>query len=67
MPRGTWVFDPDSGGVKVPEAVKRHTEAQLRQVAQAEFAGRYTRLDIRFCGVFCTVFSPHRIRFCGRI
>lgn len=26
MSRKQWVFDPDSGGVKVPEAVKRRTE-----------------------------------------
>ncbi len=55
MASGGWVFDPDSGGVKVPEALKRQTEARIRQVAEAEFAGRYTRLDIRFRGVFCYV------------
>ena len=55
MPRGTWVFDPDSGGVKITDPVKRRTEARIRQVAEAEFAGRYTRLDIRFRGVFCYV------------
>lgn len=48
MPRGSWVFDPDSGGVKITDPVKRRTEARIRQVAEAEFAGRYTRLDIRF-------------------
>jgi hypothetical protein len=55
MPGRTWVFDPDSGGVKVPETVKRRTEARLREVAAAEFVGRYTRLEIRFRGVFCYV------------
>lgn len=55
MPRGTWIFDPDSGGVKVPEAVKKRTEVRLQQIAAAEFAGRYTRLEIRFRGVFCYV------------
>jgi hypothetical protein len=55
MPRGAWVLDPDSGGVKVPEAIKRSTAAHLQQVAEAEFAGRYTRLDIHFRGVFCYV------------
>lgn len=55
MPGRTWDFDPDSGGVKVPETVKQRTEARLREVAAGEFAGRYTRLDIRFRGVFCSV------------
>lgn len=55
MPRGSWVFDPDSGGVKIPAPVKQRTETRIRQVAEAEFAGCYTRLDIRFRGVFCYV------------
>lgn len=55
MPRGGWVFDPDSGGVKITDPVKRRTEARIRQVAETEFAGRYTRLDIRFRGQFCYI------------
>jgi hypothetical protein len=55
MPLCAWGLDPDNGGVKVPDTVKRRTETQLRQVAAAEFVGRYTRLDIRFRGVFCYV------------
>src|SRR5512147_227917 len=55
MPRGGWMFDPDSGGVKITDPVKRRTEARIRQVAEAEFAGRYTRLDIRFRGQFCYI------------
>ena len=55
MPRGSWVFDPDSGGVKITDPVKRRTEARIREVAESEFAGCYTRLDIRFRGVFCYV------------
>ena len=55
MPSGQWVFDPDSGGVKIPESVKKQTEARIRRVAEQEFAGRYTRLDIRFRGQFCYI------------
>ena len=47
-----WVFDPDSGGVKIPEAVKRRTQERIRRYAEAHFAGRYTRLDIRFRSQF---------------
>ncbi|MCI0394219.1 MAG: hypothetical protein L0322_04700 [Chloroflexi bacterium] len=53
MPRKQWVFDPDSGGVRIPEAVKRRTEKRLHEYAEAHFAGRFTRLDIRFRGQFC--------------
>src|SRR5438067_1545742 len=55
MPQRQWVFDPDSGGVKITDPVKRRTEARIRRVAEVEFAGRYTRLDIRFRGQFCYI------------
>ncbi|MBL7065748.1 MAG: hypothetical protein ISS49_16340 [Anaerolineae bacterium] len=50
-----WVFDPNSGGVKIEEAVKRRIEERIRRYAETCFAGRYTRLDIRFRGQFCYV------------
>ncbi|HEY8744203.1 MAG TPA: hypothetical protein VIU62_13945 [Chloroflexota bacterium] len=50
-----WVFDPDHGGVRVPEAVQRRTEQRLRRYAEEHFAGRYTRLEIRFRGQFCYI------------
>jgi len=55
MPRGTWVFDPNSGGTKIPEAVKTRSETRLRRYAETHFAGRYTRLDFRFRGQFCYI------------
>ena len=55
MVRKQWVFDPDHGGVKVPEAVKRRTTERISRYAQAHFAGRYTRLEIRFRGQFCYI------------
>ncbi len=53
--RRQWVFDPDSGGVRIPEAAKRHTEQRLRRYAEEHFSGRYTRLNIRFRGQFCYI------------
>ncbi len=50
-----WVFDPDHGGVRVPEPVQRRTEQRLCRAAEKHFAGRYTRLEIRFRGQFCYV------------
>ena len=55
MPSRQWVFDPDSGGVKIKDAVKRRTEECIRRYAEAHFAGRYTQLEIRFRGQFCYV------------
>ena len=50
-----WVFDPDSGGTKSTDAVKRRTEQRIRTYAEANFAGKYTRLGIRFRGQLCYI------------
>ncbi len=55
MARGIWVRDPGSGGVKIPDAVKRRTEERIRRFAEENYAGRYTRLEIRFRGKFCYI------------
>lgn len=49
------IFDPNSGGVKIKDAVQRRTEERIRHFAETHFAGRYTRLDIRFRRQFCYV------------
>lgn len=53
--RRQWVFDPDSGGVRIPENVRRSTEQRLQRYAEEHFSGRYTRVDIRFHGQFCYI------------
>jgi hypothetical protein len=55
MPRKQWVFDPNSGGRPVPEAVRARTKQRLERYAEEHLAGKYTRLDIRFRGQFCYV------------
>jgi hypothetical protein len=50
-----WVFDPHSGGVKVPEAVRRRTAERIEKYAAEHYAGMYTRLDIRFRGALCYI------------
>jgi hypothetical protein len=55
MPAKQWGSDPGSGGVKIPEAVRSRTEARIRRYAEKHFAGRYTRLEIRFRAQFCYV------------
>jgi hypothetical protein len=55
MPRKTWVFDPDSGGQKIPERIKAQVKRRIEGVAQEHFEGRYARLDIRFRGQFCYI------------
>ena len=54
-PRGEWVHDFESGGVKIPPAVQADIEKRIRTVAETEFKGRYTRLEIRFRNQFCYI------------
>lgn len=49
------MFNPNRGGKKVPELVRFSTEHRIRRYAEENFAGRYTRLEIRFRGQFCYV------------
>ena len=53
--RARWVWSPDRGGVRIPELVQRRTEERLRRYAEEHFAGRYTRLVVRFRGQFCYI------------
>lgn len=53
--RGQWMFDPDSGGQKIPETVKRDIEKRIHAVAIEQFSGQYNRLDIRFRCQFCYI------------
>lgn len=53
--RKQWVFFPDTGGVKIPDAVKRDMQKRLDAVAIKRLKGKYTRLDIRFKAQFCYI------------
>ena len=55
MAKYAWTFSPDSGGKKFPDAVKRDITQRIQAYAAAHFAGKYTRLDIRFRGQFCYI------------
>ncbi len=50
-----WVFDPDSGGVNIPERKRREVKQRIEQFAAENYAGQYERLDIRFRGKFCYI------------
>jgi len=50
-----WMRDPHSGGVKIPKDVQERTGKRIEEYAAKNYAGRYTRLDIRFKGVFCYI------------
>jgi hypothetical protein len=55
MAKGQWVFDPDSGGVKIPDRKKTEVKQRIESFAAEHYAGKYTRLEIRFRGQFCYI------------
>ena len=50
-----WVYNPHVGGVVIPPEVRRRTERRIQSYAKAHYAGRFSRLEIRFRGALCYV------------
>ncbi|MEA2078949.1 MAG: hypothetical protein U9P00_03675 [Pseudomonadota bacterium] len=50
-----WVKDPHSGGVKIPERIKELVKMRILTYAETHYAGKYTRIDIRFKRCFCYI------------
>jgi redox-sensitive bicupin YhaK (pirin superfamily) len=48
----TWAFNPHSGGVRIAPPVQVGVRARLERHAAGHYAGRYSRLDIRFRGTW---------------
>ncbi len=55
MGRRTWVWNPHAGGRKIPSEVRLRTEQRIRDHAESRYAGKFTRLDIRFRGALCYI------------
>jgi len=55
MARGTWVYDPDSGGVTIPKRLRPTIEARIEKYAEENLAGHYTRMSVRFRSKFCYI------------
>ena len=53
--RRGWVFSPDTGGVRIPEDVRRATTDRIEKYAAKHYSGCYTRLGLHFHGAFCYV------------
>lgn len=50
-----WINDPHSGGVKIPERIKESVKNRIVGYAETHYAGKYTRIDVRFKGHFCYI------------
>jgi len=47
--------NPHSGGMKIAKDVQKRTQKRIEEYAAKNYAGQYTRLDIRFKGSLCYI------------
>ncbi len=50
MVRRMWVYDPQSGGKTIPEAIKPRIRQRIIDHAETYYSGRYNRIDVRSRG-----------------
>jgi hypothetical protein len=55
MPRKIWVYDPHSGGTKIPDKIKPRIRQRILAHAQKNYAGKFNRIEVRFSGKFCYI------------
>ncbi len=55
VPSRGWAYDPHTGGVKIPAAIRARTEQRIRAHAAAHYAGTFQWLEIRFRGALCYI------------
>ena len=55
MTKKTWVYDPQSGGRKIPHTTKPRIHQRVIAHAQKHYAGKFTRIEVRFSGKFCYI------------
>lgn len=51
----TWVYDPQSGGVKIPNHMKPRIRERILAHAQQQYAGKFNSIDVRFRSKFCYI------------
>lgn len=55
MPRKIWVYDPQSGGIKIRDSIKPRIRQRILSHAQKHYAGKYNRIEVRFSEKFCYI------------
>lgn len=55
MSRKIWVYDPQVGGMKIPDAIKPRICQRILTHAQKHYTGKYNRIEVWFRGKFCYI------------
>ena len=55
MSKKVWIYDPQSGGVKIPQKIQPAIRGRILEHAEKFYAGKFNRIDVRFRGQFCYI------------
>src|SRR5579863_3146885 len=50
-----WVYNPHTGGKCIPPGVKMRIQQRILDYANKHYAGKFTRIDVRFRGALCYI------------
>jgi hypothetical protein len=50
-----WVYNPHTGGKRIPPAIQERTRQRILEYAQKHRAGKFIRIDVRFRGALCYI------------
>lgn len=50
-----WVYNPHTGGKRIPPAIQERTRQRILEYAQKHHAGKFIRIDVRFRGALCYI------------
>lgn len=51
--RKVWMYNPHAGGVKIPPSTQEAVRKRITAYAEKNYAGKFTRIDVRFKGALC--------------
>ncbi|MDA1277104.1 MAG: hypothetical protein O2960_24075 [Verrucomicrobia bacterium] len=51
--RKIWMYDPHSGGTKIPRQLQDETRERILRHADEGYKGKFTRIDVAFRGALC--------------
>jgi len=68
-----WMYDPHSGGTKISPQAQKMVEQRIKQYADQQYAGKFTRINLRFKSQFCyidaytepQIYEPHNVELFG--
>lgn len=55
MMQKSWVYDPHSGGIKIPKPLQERVRKRILSYAEKHYSRKYNRIEVRFRGALCYI------------